>query len=423
LRKKRNQSLIFIKRIYKNQNKEGFNSENSDERLRFLLPKNEIFALIGESRPKFSKGEKFLMKLKALLLLITAMLIASCVSAPQNGGSTSQTNSPQSNNNDPNRKIKIGFSMATVKEERWQRDRQAFEARCKELNIECLITVADNSKEKQVNDVDNLLTKNIDVLVIAPDDATQAASMVEKAKAQGVPVISYDRLINSDKIDLYISHQVPIIGRKMAEYALSKVPKGNYVMVYGDATDNNSLIMKKAQMEVLQPAIDRGDIKIVAEQHAKGWSKEEALKIVENALTQNNNNVAAIVASNDGTAGGAVQALATQGLTGKVLVTGQDAQIDALQSIAEGKQTMTIYKPIIPLANTAVESAIKLAKKEPLAEAKPFTNDVIKKDVPSILLEVTAVDKDKLMDTVVKDGYAKFEDVYKNVPADQRPKR
>jgi len=363
-----------------------------------------------------------MQKIRVSFVLILAFLMASCAAAPQNANTAAPTNSSNAAGKDPNRRIKIGFSMATVKEERWQRDRDAFEAHCKKMNVECLITVADNSKEKQVNDVDNLLTKNIDVLVIAPDDATQAASMVEKAKAQNVPVISYDRLINSDRIDLYISHQVPVIGKKMAEYALQKVPKGNYVMVYGDASDNNSLIMKKAQMEVLQAAKDRGDIVIKVEQHAKGWSKEEALKIVENALTQNNNNIAAIVASNDGTAGGAVQALTTQGLLGKVLVTGQDAQIDALQSIAEGKQTMTIYKPIIPLANAAVEAAIKLAKKESLTDAKPFRNDTLGKDVPSILLEVTTVDKDNLMTTVIKDGYAKFEDVYKNVPPEQRPK-
>jgi D-xylose transport system substrate-binding protein len=278
------------------------------------------------------------MKLKILFLFLCAAFIAGCVNAPQESANTT-TNTNAATNRDPNKKVKIGFSMATVKEERWQRDREAFEKHCRELNADCPITVADNNKEKQVNDVDNLLTQGVDVLVIAPDDATQAASMVDKAKAQGVPVISYDRLINSDKIDLYVSHQVPVIGRKMAEYALSKVPKGNYVMVYGDASDNNSLIMKKAQMEVLQPAIDRGDIKIVTEQHAKGWSKEEALKIVENALTQNNNNVQAVVASNDGTAGGVVQALSTQGLLGKVLVTGQDAQIDALhQSPKASKQ-------------------------------------------------------------------------------------
>ncbi len=363
-----------------------------------------------------------MQKIRVSFVLILAFLIASCVNAPQSN-TAATGNQTAAANKDPNRKIKIGFSMATVKEERWQRDRAAFDAHCKKMNVECEISVADNSKEKQLNDVDNLLTKKIDVLVIAPDDATQAASMVEKAKAQNVPVISYDRLINSDKIDLYISHQVPVIGKKIAEYALSKVPKGNYVMVYGDEADNNALIMKKAMLEVLKPAVDRGDIKIVSEQSAKGWRKEEALKIVENALTQNNNNIAAIVASNDGTAGGAVQALITQNLTGKVLVTGQDAQIDALQSIAEGKQTMTIYKPIIPLANAAVESAIKLAKNEPLTEAKPFRNDTLGKDVPSILLEVTTVDKDNLITTVIKDGYSKFEDIYKNIPPDQRPKQ
>jgi D-xylose transport system substrate-binding protein len=110
-------------------------------------------------------------------------------------------------------------------------------------------------------------------------------------------------------------------------------------------------------------------------------------------------------------------------LAGKVIVTGQDAQLDALQRIAEGKQSMTIYKPIVPLANTAVEAAIKLAKKESLGDAKPFKNDTLGKDIPAILLEVTTVDKDNLMTTVIKDNYVKFDDVYKNVPAEQRPKQ
>ena len=344
------------------------------------------------------------MKIKLVLLVLMASFAVSCSNGPQE------------------KKLKIGFAMATVKEERWQRDRDAFEAQCKKLNVECVITVADNNTDRQANDVDNLLTQKVDVLVIAPQDATQAASMVDKAKAQGVPVISYDRLINSDKIDLYISHQVPVIGRKIAEYALQHVPKGNYVMVYGAETDNNASIMKKEQLAVLQPAIDKGDIKIVAEQNIKDWKKELALNFAENALTQNNDNIQAFVVSNDGMAGGVISALDKKGSAGKILVTGQDAQIDSLQSIAEGKQSMTVYKPIIPLANAAVEAAIKLAKKEKL-DTKPFTNDIIKKDVPAILLEVTTVDKANLMDTVIKDGFAKFEDVYKNVPESDRPKR
>lgn len=350
-----------------------------------------------------------------VFLLASVLFTISCA------GGSGPVNSNGPAGGSAGKKIKIGFSMDTVKEERWVRDRDAFDAHCKALNVECIITVADNKSDKQANDVDNLLTQGVNVLVIAPHDATQAASMVEKAKAQGVPVISYDRLINSDKIDLYISHQVPVIGRKIAEYALQHVPKGNYVMVYGASTDNNAVIMKKEQLAVLKPAIDRGDIKIVADNFAADWKPEEALKIVENALTQNQDNIQAVVASNDGMAGGAISALESKGLTGKVLVTGQDAQKDALQRIAEGKQTMTVYKPIIPLANAAVEAAIKLANKQPLSDATPFRNDTLGKDISAILLEVTVVDKDNLMTTVIKDGYVKFEDVYANVPADKRP--
>jgi len=363
------------------------------------------------------------MKLKALVFIIFALFTAACVNAPNEQTQNKTAANNTQTTNDPNKKIRIGFSMATVREERWQRDRDLFQQRCSELNVECSLTFADNDPDKQANDVDNLLTKGIDVLVIAPQNATQAVSMVEKAKAQGIPVISYDRLINSDKLDLYVSHQVPLLGKMQAEYALKNAPKGNYVMVYGADTDNNALIMKKAQMEVLQPAIDRGDIKIVSEQFAKDWKPEEALKIVENALTQNNNDIKAVVASNDGTAGGAISALKKVNLAGKVIVTGQDAELGALQRVAQGEQSMTIYKKIQPLAHGAVDAAIKLAKKESLTDAKPFRNDQNGKDVPSILYEPTVVSKDNLMETVIKDGYAKFEDVYKNVPAEQRPKQ
>ena len=344
------------------------------------------------------------MKARLLFVLFVFLLISACSSAPKE------------------KRIKIGFAMDTLKEERWQRDHDAFKAHCEKLNVECVITVADNKADKQANDVDNLLTQGVDALVIAPHDATQAVSMVDKAKKQGVPVISYDRLINSDKIDAYISHQVPVIGKKIAEYALQKVPKGNYVMVYGASTDNNAVIMKKAELEVLQAAIDKKDIKIVADNFITDWRPDEALKMAENALTQNNDNIQAFVVSNDGMAGGVISALEKKGLAGKIVVTGQDAALDALQRIAEGKQTMTVYRPIVDLANAAVEAAVKLAKKEKL-DTKPFMNDVIKKEVPSILLEVTSVDKSNLMTTVIKDGFAKFEDVYKNVPEADRPKR
>ncbi|MBV9241605.1 MAG: substrate-binding domain-containing protein [Acidobacteria bacterium] len=345
------------------------------------------------------------MKLPYILSIICAcLMLGACSGAKQQS------------------RLRIGFAMDTLKEERWQRDHDAFEAACKKADVDCVITVADNKADKQANDVDNLLTQGIDVLVIAPHNATQAASMVDKAKAQGVPVISYDRLINSDKIDVYISHQVPVLGRKIAEYAIQHVPKGNYVVVDGASSDNNAVIMKNEYQKVLRPAIDKGDIKIVAEDFMEDWKPELALNFADNALTQNNDNVQAFVVSNDGMAGGVISALVKRGLAGKVLVTGQDAGLEALQNIAEGKQTMTMYKPIVPLANAAVDAAIKLAKKQPL-DARPFHNDAINMDISAILLEVVVVDKTNLMDTVIKDGYAKYEDVYKNVADADRPKK
>src|SRR3977135_3610080 len=152
-------------------------------------------------------------------------------------------------------------------------------------------------------------------------------------------------------------------------------------------------------MSVLQPALDRGDIKIVTMQYAREWLASEALRIMEDALTKNNNDIQAVVASNDAPAGGAISALPPQ-LVGKVLVTGQDAALDAVQRIVEGKQTMTIYKPIQPLANSAVDAAVKLGRGEKV-ETKDTVNNG-KKDVPSILHQPQVLDKTTVMDTVIK---------------------
>src|SRR6185503_19679677 len=172
------------------------------------------------------------------------------------------------------------------------------------------------------------------------------------------------------------------IGQMQAQYALDHAPKGNYVLIGGSPTDNNALLLRDGQMQVLKPAVDRGDIKIVTDQFAKEWKAEEALRITEDALTKSNNDIQAIVASNDGTAGGAISALPPQ-LVGKVLVTGQDAALDAVQRIVEGKQTMTIYKPLQPLAFAAVDAAMKLARKETVDAKDKINNGKI--DVPAML--------------------------------------
>ncbi|OLD28896.1 MAG: hypothetical protein AUJ04_00475 [Acidobacteria bacterium 13_1_40CM_3_55_6] len=344
------------------------------------------------------------------VLLLSALSFTACVKGPEGGNKKVKGSGP----------VRIGFSMDTLKEERWQRDKASVEQRCKEVGAECEVQVANGDDAVQTKQCDNLLTKGVDVLIVAPHNGQIAASIVEAAHRQGVPVISYDRLIRNADVDLYVSHQVVKIGQMQAQYALDHVAKGNYVLIGGSQTDNNALLLMDGQMSVLQPAIDRGDIKIVAKQFAREWLASEALRITEDALTKNNNDIQAIVASNDGTAGGAISALPPQ-LVGKVLVTGQDASLDAVQRIVEGKQTMTIYKPIQPLAFSAVDSAIKLARGEKI-DAKDKINNG-KNDVPSILQEPIVLDKNKVMQTVIKDGYHKLEDVYKNVPKDQWPQQ
>ena len=188
------------------------------------------------------------------------------------------------------------------------------------------------------------------------------------------------------------------------------MPKGNYVLIGGAPTDYNALILREGQMRVLKPAIDRGDIKIISSQFAKDWRADEALRITEDALTRTGKQIHAIVASNDGTAGGAISALEAAKVDGKVLVTGLDAQKDALQRIVAGKQTMTIYTPIEPLAFGAVDAAVRLAHKEPVAAPHKINNGKI--DVPSILYDSVAVDKTNIDQTVIKDGYHKREDIY-----------
>jgi D-xylose transport system substrate-binding protein len=345
-------------------------------------------------------------------LLIVAAFIIACVRGPQDGGGGAN-GKPKSG------KLRIGLSMDTLKEERWQKDRDLFVKRAEELGAEVLVQAANSDDKVQTQQAENLLTQGVDVLVVIPHNGEVAASIVDSAKRQNVPVIAYDRLIRNSPVDLYVSFDAVKIGQMQGQYLVDRAPKGNYVLIGGAPTDNNAVLLRQGQMNALKPAIDRGDIKIIADQWAKDWLASEALKHTENALTQAKNDVAAVLVSNDGTAGGVIQALEEQKLDGKVLVTGQDADLPALQRIVGGKQSMTIYKPIDKLARRAAEAAVALARREKVETTSTVNNGKI--DVPSILLEPIAVDKNNVMDTVIKDGYQKMEDVYQYVPRDQWP--
>jgi len=316
--------------------------------------------------------------------------------------------------------FRIGLSMDTLKEERWQKDRDFFVAAAEKLGAKVSVQAANSDDARQIAQCENLLSAGVDIIVIVPHNGKIMTSVVEAAHKQNIKVLAYDRIINDCDLDYYISFDNIRVGELQAQYLVERVPKGNYVLIGGAPTDYNAILFRKGQMNILQPYIDRGDIKIVAEQWAVDWLPINALKHTENALTINQNKIDAIVASNDGTAGGCIQALEEQKLAGKVIVSGQDAELAACQRLLNGAQAMTVYKPIQPLAEKAAAIALKIMQGESIAEVNQIVNNGMK-DVPAILLLPIAVDQANLYEIVVKDGFQKLEEVYKNVPKEQWP--
>lgn len=299
----------------------------------------------------------------------------------------------------------IGLSLDTLKEERWQKDRDRFVAEVQKRGGQVLDQAANSDDTRQMQDVESLLSRGVDVLVIVPHDGAAMAKAVAAAKKVGVPVIAYDRLITDADVDLYLSFDNVKVGEMQAKYLVDHLPggKGKIVRIYGSKTDNNAKLFKEGQDRVLEPLIAKGDIEVVFEDWALDWKPENAKKIMNAALSTRGRDVQGVLASNDGTAGGAIQALIEEGLAGQVLVTGQDAELAACQRILRGQQTMTVYKPLARLAEAAAEAAVKLARREVIIANGAVDNGF--KQVPALLSDIIAVDKSNLMDTVVKDGF------------------
>lgn len=338
----------------------------------------------------------------AVLLLALALLVTAC------GGKEASTGSGGGGGKDG--EVTIGFSLATLQEERWQRDRDLFVAAAGKLGARVEVQAANNDEATQIAQAENLISQGVDVLVVVPQNAEASAAIVEKAHEAGIKVLAYDRLIRNSNLDLYVSFDNERVGEMQAEAITKLVPKGKYVYIGGAETDNNAHLFKQGAFNVLQPLIDSGDIDVVYDQWTRDWNPANALANMENALTANANQIDAVVAANDGTAGGVIQALASQGLAGKVPVSGQDAELAAIQRIVEGTQTMTVYKPIRALAEKAAELAVQLAKGETIATDAAINNGKI--DVPSVLLDPIAVDKSNIDDTIIADGFHSREDVY-----------
>ena len=349
--------------------------------------------------------------MKKLLVVIVVVILISGLSACKGndaapagntgGGETTQTG--DSGGGGGSSAIKIGVSLPTQREERWVLDNEAFQKVAAEQGIEVAIQIADNDAARQQSQCENLISQGISALIIAPHDVEAAANIVGIAHAEGIPVISYDRLVMNSEVDLYATFDQFRIGQLMGEYINEYVESGNIVLLKGDPQDNTSIPLKEGALSAIQGKIDSGAFTIVLEMECKDWQPSEALRHMENALTANNNDIQGVIAPNDGTAGGVIQALAAQGLAGKVPVTGQDSEVDAIKRIIEGTQSMTVFFDVRDLAAAAFGAAVKLANgQDSGATGSEFNGSI---DVPVLEFPAVKVTKDNWRELLIDSGY------------------
>ncbi len=323
----------------------------------------------------------------------------------------------------------IGLSFSDFTLERWVREAEEMTKLAESAGAEVIVQEANHDPKVQNDQIENMVLQGADVILIVAEDGAAAATAVDAAAEAGVKCISYDRLIKSPNNAVYISFDNVEVGRAQARGVLAVKDSGKFALLGGSPTDNNAVLVRSGQMEVLQPYIDSGKIEIVADQWVPNWDTAEALKIMENMLTATNNEIEAVVASNDSTALGAIEALRAQGLAGKVPISAQDATAAGCNAIAKGELTVSVYKDIRKLVPLSIEIAIKLAKGEAIEGLQNFSLAELTGDtsfqgtVPCRFLEVVGATKDNLYDVIVKSGYQSYDDVYKGVPeADKPPK-
>ncbi|CAG18893.1 D-xylose ABC transporter substrate-binding protein [Photobacterium profundum] len=307
--------------------------------------------------------------------------------------------------------VKIGMAIDDLRLERWQKDRSIFVDRAESLGAKVYVQSANGNEQTQISQIENMISRGVDVLVIIPYNGEVLSNVISEAKRDGIKVLAYDRLISNADIDFYLSFDNEKVGEMQAQAMLKAKPEGNYFLMGGAPTDNNAKLFRQGQMNVLQPKIDSGDVKIIGDQWVDSWLAENALKIMENALTANDNNIDVVVASNDATAGGAIQALEAQGLAGNVAISGQDADLAAIRRIVDGTQTMTVYKPISKLAAKAADIAVELGNSEIPSSNTTLNNGT--KDVPAWLLEPITVSKVNIKQTIVADNFHTEKDIYR----------
>jgi D-xylose transport system substrate-binding protein len=334
-------------------------------------------------------------------------------------------------------KIKVGLSFSDFATERWKNEEVILRGLLEEKGYEVLSQEANQDVKLQNDQIDNMVSQGAKALIIVAQDGDAAVTAADKAAEAGVIVVAYDRLIKSPNIAGYISFNNVEVGRQQADGVMSALDIENWdvaangparvVKLGGSPTDNNAILFRQGQDEIVDPLVEAGTVEIVADQWVENWDAANALKLMENILTSVNNDIDAVVASNDGTALGALQALNAQGLAGVVPISGQDATADGCNSIVKGELTVTILKDIRNLAPIAVDMVDTLLKGEAVEGMEEYTlaeltlNDALQGNVKALFLPVEQVNADNVHELCVVNGFQSFDDVYRDIPEDQRP--
>lgn len=310
--------------------------------------------------------------------------------------------------------LTVGVSWSNFQEERWKTDEAAIKAELEKLGATYVSADAQSSPSKQLADIESLIAQGANALIILAQDSAAVTPALDAAEAEGIPVVGYDRLIEDPRA-FYLTFDNVEVGRMEAAAVFAEAPKGNYVMIKGSPTDPNADFLRAGQQEVLQAAIDAGDVTIVGEAYTDGWLPANAQRNMEQILTANDNKVDAVVASNDGTAGGAIAALNAQGMAG-IPVSGQDADTAALNRIALGTQTVTIWKDSRELGKTAADIAVALAGGDGAVEGAEKWTSAGGIELDSIFLTPVPITQENL-NLVVEAGWITKDALCAAVPA------
>lgn len=307
--------------------------------------------------------------------------------------------------------IKIGFLMPSGEGYRWPTDQAYIEKAAEKYGCEVISKDANNDENLQLKLASELLESGVDVLIVVPMNSNTAAGIVREAHDYNVPVIAYDRLIKNSDLDYFISFAGDDIANLMLDHAIQKVPKGNYVLLWGDQGDLNAFFIKDAQEERLKSYVENGDINIVYKGFVDNWNTENAYHLMDKILSYSDQDIDAVITSYDGLAMGAIKAIEEHSVKTVKVLTGQDAEITAIKSLLDNKMTLTVYKSIRKIANASVDLAVKLAKDERIDNSTSFVNNG-RKDVPALMIKPVAVQKDNIRATVIADEFYTEEEVY-----------